>query len=338
MPAVYQDSFSTGKLDPKRWTQTQVKKHQLEFIPGAPPAKTSAVAITLRDGDTGLSCDQPCQRAEIRQHGELRPEHEDEFWQSFSFRTRGDYPTTGSVRTVIGQWKAPGDNSPFLAQRYDDGVFHITVQDGGNRHVVATASGDPIEMEDYQKMVARLANPSGFGRAAIIAAKALEDLGSQFPALADGDGLGNAAACLLKLVDARDDLDADTARHLAELMHKFRYINDLEQFLGDTNVTVENPENRLLPDPRDRWVRMAFRIKAGRPDNIFGPRREGEIDVYADGDLICKVRGNLGGRIIWPMERQHIYFKYGLYRDVIPGTVHTDIDDFRQGNLQGDVM
>lgn len=337
MPEVYHDSFDAGHLDPKRWTQKQIHDHQFGFI-GGPSPLDRAVAISLRDGDTGLACSKPCQRAEIRQHGALRPDHGDEFWHSFSFRTRGDYPTTGSLRTVIGQWKAPGDDSPFLAQRYDDGVFHITVQDGGNRHVVASASGDPVEMEHYQTLVARLSNPDEFGRAAIIAAKALEDLGSQFPALADTKGLGSAAACLLKLVDARQDLDADVARQLADLMHKFNYINDLEQFLGDTNVSVENPANRMLPDPRHTWVHMAYRIKAGRPDNIFGPRRTGEIDVYADGDLICKVRGNLGGRIVWPIDREKIYFKYGLYRDLIPGVVHTDLNSFRQGNCQSDVM
>ena len=36
----------------------------------------------VTDGDGGVSCNN-CQRAEIRTLGNLRPAHEDEFWQAF---------------------------------------------------------------------------------------------------------------------------------------------------------------------------------------------------------------------------------------------------------------
>jgi Polysaccharide lyase len=54
---------------------------------------------------------------------------------------------THSIRWIMAQWKMepvkmnPGDEdpSPFLAQRYDNGVFHITVQNAGCRCLVASA-------------------------------------------------------------------------------------------------------------------------------------------------------------------------------------------------------
>jgi hypothetical protein len=44
---------------------------------------------------------------------------------------------------VIAQWKEPDGDSPFLAQRYDNGVLHVTVQNDHCRCVVAKAGGDP---------------------------------------------------------------------------------------------------------------------------------------------------------------------------------------------------
>jgi hypothetical protein len=68
---------------------------------------------------------------------------------------------TNSIRWVIGQWKQDresakyaaaikswGGASPFLAQRYDDGVLHVTVQDEHCRCMVASAP-HPIMTFDF---------------------------------------------------------------------------------------------------------------------------------------------------------------------------------------------
>ena len=125
---VYSDSFEGHVLDPNRWTQRQINPKRLDFSKGSTEGKQS-VAITTRTGDCEAPCPACCpiQRAEIRQAGPLRPLATEEFWQSFSFRVADKIPDNGSNRTVIGQWKAPNDDSPFLAQRYDNGVFHITI-------------------------------------------------------------------------------------------------------------------------------------------------------------------------------------------------------------------
>ena len=70
--------------------------------------------------------------------------------EPFTYRLRFRMPaviqdTKNSVRWVIAQWKeepvspAYTDPSPVLAQRFDDGVLHVTVQDGDCRCKVASA-------------------------------------------------------------------------------------------------------------------------------------------------------------------------------------------------------
>lgn len=83
------------------------------------------------------------QRNELRLQNKYRHPIDDEYWYGLSFRVDGDIPTTGSTRWVIGQWKQTNGSSPILAQRFDNGVFHITVQDGHCRCRIAKASGDP---------------------------------------------------------------------------------------------------------------------------------------------------------------------------------------------------
>ncbi len=83
------------------------------------------------------------QRNELRLQSRYRHPIDQEYWYGLSFRLDGDIPMTGSTRWVIGQWKQTNGPSPILAQRFDNGVFHITVQDGHCRCRIAKAGGDP---------------------------------------------------------------------------------------------------------------------------------------------------------------------------------------------------
>jgi hypothetical protein len=78
-------------------------------------------------------------------------------WYSISFKLAGaegdEIPSCGSLRWVIAQWKytelgCTANASPFLAQRFDNGILHVTVEDGMCRCMIASAQGDP-----YQKTV-----------------------------------------------------------------------------------------------------------------------------------------------------------------------------------------
>jgi|GEM_PF-5141536 len=74
-------------------------------------------------------------------------------WYSINFKVVGaegnELPTVGSKRWVNAQWKyeklGPND-SPFLAQRFDNGVLHVTVEDGFCRCMIAKGPGDPNKL------------------------------------------------------------------------------------------------------------------------------------------------------------------------------------------------
>lgn len=90
------------------------------------------------------------QRQELRvRFGKQRPHASDQpMWYSMRFRMPASIEDTcNSVRWVTAQWKHKNSaladrsvpQSPMLAQRFDDGVLHVTVQDGPCRCIVASA-------------------------------------------------------------------------------------------------------------------------------------------------------------------------------------------------------
>lgn len=84
------------------------------------------------------------QRQEIRLQEALQQRAKDPTNYAFRFRMPAKLlNTTDSIRWVVGQWKSEpvsnADPSPFLAQRYDDGILNITMQDGSCRCLVASA-------------------------------------------------------------------------------------------------------------------------------------------------------------------------------------------------------
>ncbi|MGO7301388.1 hypothetical protein ACC718_32800 [Rhizobium ruizarguesonis] len=73
-------------------------------------------------------------------------------------------------------------------------------------------------------------------------------------------------------------------------------------------------------------------MKPGRTDNEYGPRRSGEIDIWANGEKIVSVKGNIGATL---KKKDNFslagpYFKFGTYRLRIPGTFHFEFDEFSQ--------
>lgn len=90
------------------------------------------------------------QRQELRLNGKKRRPHatKDPLWYSIRFRMPSSIEDRcNSVRWVTAQRKHKGaalakdytSQNPFLAQRFDDGILHVTVQDEGCRCLVASA-------------------------------------------------------------------------------------------------------------------------------------------------------------------------------------------------------
>jgi hypothetical protein len=129
-----------------------------------------ADSVSLLDADTGVTVDcNSYDRARIPetrlvQKNELRLWKEDwakanvGYWYSFQFKIQGEIDKCGSMRWVGGQFKAAGmDDSPFIAQRFDNGVFHVTIEAlhhtilKRERIIVAKAEGNPDYFSRLQK-------------------------------------------------------------------------------------------------------------------------------------------------------------------------------------------
>ena len=117
-----------------------------------------ALAIRIRGSDFDPAC--ACQTSEIREAPEQRLRFGDEAWYAFSFRIDGRGPVTGDQRWQIGSWKQESDGSPFLAQRYDNGIFHITVESGDSRVLIASAAGEAKSF--FAQLRAGIANQFAF--------------------------------------------------------------------------------------------------------------------------------------------------------------------------------
>ena len=68
------------------------------------------------------------ERAEIWESFDLGPTFGDELYYGFSmWIDRASAPRGNDTRLVVGQWKAPIDDSPFIAQRFTGGLYHVTL-------------------------------------------------------------------------------------------------------------------------------------------------------------------------------------------------------------------
>jgi hypothetical protein len=92
------------------------------------------------------------QKNEIRLWKDSWPDAKTGYWVSFRFRLDGSIDRCGSMRWIGGQIKAgDGKKSPVIAQRFDNGVFHITIEtpipgkdDKSKRFIIAkSADGNP---------------------------------------------------------------------------------------------------------------------------------------------------------------------------------------------------
>jgi hypothetical protein len=109
---------------------------------GGPYCDSAIIQKAITAGEEGRCI----QRQELR----FQSQYTHAAHESFTYKLRFRMPavirdTKNSIRWVTAQWKqepvspAYNDPSPVLAQRFDDGVLHVTVQDGDCRCRVASA-------------------------------------------------------------------------------------------------------------------------------------------------------------------------------------------------------
>jgi hypothetical protein len=256
------DSFEGPKLDTDKWSTIQLLPGRSRFEPIDEITGPRALALSIGPGDGG--CGNDCQRNEIRESSDYRTRFGDECWYAFRFRIEGDIPAIGSRRWVIGQWKQQNGYSPFLAQRFDNGVFHITVESGQQRVLLAKAEGDP-------EQVAR--------------------------ALIGGD------------------------------LSAFRFLTEKYRFLGKRQLALDLGDDPILPNPKNNWVEMMYRVRGGYDGS-------GVVEIWANHRFIVRATGPIGAQgAAGPTQ----YFKFGQYRTLMPGSSTIWIENFRRGPTRQDV-
>ena len=133
--------FEKGPLDETYWSLKRMvpRRHWIDFH--YKRFGKGSLAIRVKGSDMIDRC--KCQLIEIRETRKVRLRFGDDAWYAFSFRIDGRGGYLKSTRWQIGGWKQESDGSSFVAQRFDNGVFHITLESGTSRVLVATADGKP---------------------------------------------------------------------------------------------------------------------------------------------------------------------------------------------------
>ncbi len=134
------EDFDAGPLDERLWSLYRMGERHHWIDTRVVRDGEGALAIRIRGSDLDPVCQ--CQISEIREAPEQRLHFGQDAWYAFSFRIDGRGAVTGDQRWQIGGWKQESDGSPFLAQRFDNGIFHITLESGNSRVLVATSEGE----------------------------------------------------------------------------------------------------------------------------------------------------------------------------------------------------
>ncbi len=220
------DTFEYQSPDTSVWDYKDIFFHeddpdsQLAYARDDKRCGQTASRITAREHSYHDTCGDTCQRAEVRDRTPHRPQWGDERWYGFSFKMSGDTNRTDSLRTVINQWKAPADDSPFLAQRYDNGVFHITVQDNDARRTVACSTGNPHAIEELQRILAEI-NPTDRDATDIVeATKSLAPMAMRNPGLFSSMATKSSIGALI----ADDTANLPLAKQLSDYAPEFNCI------------------------------------------------------------------------------------------------------------------
>jgi hypothetical protein len=146
------------KSSPDTFLWTRVNKDSIDLR-----CYETSVRVAERLGPSFVDGEGACPsepQSLVHQRNELRFKNSSDWhdansahWYTMNFKMTGaensDLPTNGSRRWVIAQWKYDrlGPNqSPFLAQRFDNSVLHITVDDGFCRCMIATGEGGPDKL------------------------------------------------------------------------------------------------------------------------------------------------------------------------------------------------
>ncbi len=138
VPAI-SDDFEAATLDKKFWSLLHMPSKRHWIDKSIKRSGKSALAIRVKGNDVDKRCN--CQVSEVREANDIRLKFGTDAWYGYSFRISGRGGDGDQSRWQLGGWKQETDGSPFISQRFDNGVFHITLESGNSRVLIATAEG-----------------------------------------------------------------------------------------------------------------------------------------------------------------------------------------------------
>ncbi|MBI3503258.1 MAG: heparin lyase I family protein [Proteobacteria bacterium] len=319
LPALAQmalsDGFDVPEIRTDLWELKDIRRDQYGFVAPGRCGNDGAIAVRIDETTGGSNCGagELCQRAEFRENPKRWIRFGDEAWYGFSIRVRGEYPDDGlSTRWILAQFKEQTDESPFLALRFDDGVFHITVQDDEQRFTVASAQHTIDQLKTYR------AELGGLSPVELDVARQVVEAGRRLQlTLAQ---IGRQLRARSELF--RQPVGAPTAERFLE----YGYVTDRP--VADTGALRIVPGTTpVLPDPKRGWVDVTLHVRAGRDG-------AGLVQVWANGKDVVTVEGNIGHRVR-AGDRQ--YFKFGQYRAHARQSTELLFDQFKRGTRREQV-
>jgi len=133
------DDFESEKLDMNNWSVLHMPAKRQWIDKNRKRNGNSSLAIRVKGNDIDKRCN--CQVSEVREANDVRIDFGTDAWYAYSFKISGRGGDGEQNRWQLGGWKQETDGSPFVAQRFDNGVFHITLESGSSRVLIATAEG-----------------------------------------------------------------------------------------------------------------------------------------------------------------------------------------------------
>ncbi len=118
------------------WYDKAAPAQRTSFAQGAAKGKR-ALSLSVQAGDFDDSC--KCQRTEIRETSGVQLKFGTDIWYRFKLRVSEVTGELGNSRWMLGAWKQEVDGSPFLALRFEGGVFYITLESSQSRVMLASS-------------------------------------------------------------------------------------------------------------------------------------------------------------------------------------------------------
>jgi hypothetical protein len=219
-----------------------------------------------------------------------------EVWYRFDMYIDSTLPADRGSRLVVGQWKTEGGHSPFIAQRFVNRHFVITVEQDND---------DPASDRDDDECRIVIAYDEGFPNS-----QRGEFGNAIFQALPDRPG-------------TQEGLRAGSIAH-----DRLDTVNGIWSRVGPCAQDLQITRFNNLPNAIGNWTTMMYHIRATADGR-------GLLEVWANGNPVVALRGRFGFRdggdgaqyFKFGPYRAHVnYPTYALFAKFARGRSRADVE------------